>query len=104
MTVAQNQKKEKVLGVWVNTQKVNYIKDFIKSMLFVPAHKENFLNKLDKLTSDAVVIDLEDAKHLEEWICAWDREKINKSKFSKNLFVRINNDPKNLLPDIILST
>ena len=36
-------------------------KDFIKSMLFVPAHKENFLNKLDKLTSDAVVIDLEDA-------------------------------------------
>ena len=33
----------------------------IKSMLFVPAHKESFLNKLDKSLSDAVVIDLEDA-------------------------------------------
>jgi citrate lyase subunit beta/citryl-CoA lyase len=80
-------------------------KDFIKSMLFVPAHKENFLNKLDKLTSDAVVIDLEDAVPTNKKnLARKSLEKINKSKFSKNLFVRINNDPKNLLPDIISST
>jgi len=79
--------------------------DFIKSMLFVPAHKANFLNKLDKSTSDAVVIDLEDAvPKNKKNLARKSLEKINKSKFSKNLFVRINNDPKNLLPDIISST
>lgn len=79
--------------------------DFIKSMLFVPAHKTNFLNKLDKSISDAVVIDLEDAVPTnKKKLARKSLEKINKSKFSKNLFVRINNDPKNLLPDIISST
>ena len=37
------------------------IKDHIKSMLFVPGHKTNFLNKLDPTISDVVVLDLEDA-------------------------------------------
>ena len=79
--------------------------DFIKSMLFVPAHKATFLNKLDKSISDAVVIDLEDAVPTNKKnLARKSLEKINKSKFSKNLFVRINNDPKNLLPDIISST
>ena len=74
-------------------------------MLFVPAHKATFLNKLDKSISDAVVIDLEDAVPTNKKnLARKSLEKINKSKFSKNLFVRINNDPKNLLPDIISST
>ena len=73
--------------------------------MFVPAHKTKFLNKLDKAISDAVVNDLEDAVPTnKKKLARKSLEKINKSKFSKNLFVRINNDPKNLLPDIISST
>ena len=77
----------------------------IKSMLFVPAHKESFLNKLDKSLSDAVVIDLEDAVPINKKnIARKNLEKINKSNFPKNLFARINNEPKNLLLDIISCT
>jgi citrate lyase subunit beta/citryl-CoA lyase len=77
----------------------------IKSMLFVPAHKDSYLNKLDKSVSDAVVIDLEDAVPInKKEIARKNLEKINKYNFPKNLFARINNEPKNLLLDIISCT
>ena len=34
---------------------------FIRSMLFVPAHKKNFFLFLNKTFSDCIVFDLEDA-------------------------------------------
>ena len=36
-------------------------KKYIKSMLFVPAHKKNFFLLLNKTSSDCVVFDLEDS-------------------------------------------
>ena len=53
------------------------IKDHIKSMLFVPGHKTNFLNKLDPTISDVVVLDLEDAVPSKQ-------KSISKKKFRKN--------------------
>ncbi len=81
------------------------IKDHIKSMLFVPGHKTNFLNKLDPTISDVVVLDLEDAVPSNKKVLARKNlEKIKSSFSQNNFFVRINNDKKNLLPDIIAST
>ena len=81
------------------------INKFIKSMLFVPGHKTNFLNKLDQTISDAVVLDLEDSVPLNKKLLARKNlEKIKSSFSQNNFFVRINNDKKNLLPDIISSS
>ena len=81
------------------------INEHIKSMLFVPGHKTNFLNKLDQTISDVVVLDLEDAVPLNKKVLARKNlEKIKSSFSQNNFFVRINNDQKNLLPDIISST
>ena len=74
-------------------------------MLFVPGHKTNFLNKLDQTISDAVVLDLEDSVPLNKKLLARKNlEKIKSSFSQNNFFVRINNDKKNLLPDIISSS
>ena len=35
--------------------------NFIKSLLFIPGHKKNFLENLKYMNSDALAIDLEDA-------------------------------------------
>ena len=78
---------------------------YIKSMLFVPGYKINFLDKLKKSISDAITIDLEDSVPINKKDVA--RKNLNKLKISNskiNFFVRINYDFKNLTKDIISST
>ena len=36
-------------------------KDYIKSLLFIPAHKKLFFKNLNKIKADALAIDLEDS-------------------------------------------
>ena len=69
------------------------IKDHIKSMLFVPGHKTNFLNKLDPTISDVVVLDLEDALPSNKKVLARKNLEKIKNSFLK-IIVRINNDKK----------
>ena len=75
--------------------------NLIKSLLFVPGHKKEYLKDLNSINCDAMVIDLEDA-------VPWNKKKNarknleNFKKFSlkKNLFVRVNYDKINLEDDI----
>ena len=62
------------------------INKFIKSMLFVPGHKTNFLNKLDQTISDAVVLDLEDSVPLNKKLLARKNLEKIKSSFLKIIF------------------
>ena len=74
----------------------------IKSLLFIPGHKTVYLKKLKKTIADAFVVDLEDSVPVnKKHIARKNLEEIKKSDFHNNLYVRLNNDPNNLKPDII---
>ena len=75
---------------------------FIRSVLFIPGHKESFLDNLNDKIPDAIVVDLEDAVPLKKKnVARKNLEKIKRNNLKTNFFVRINNDKKNILKDII---
>jgi citrate lyase subunit beta / citryl-CoA lyase len=74
----------------------------IRSLLFVPGHKINFLKDLSNIEADAFAIDLEDAVPTNKKENARSNlHYIKSSKLFKEIFVRINYDKENLIPDII---
>ena len=76
-------------------------KDYIKSLLFIPAHKKLFFKNLNKIKADALAIDLEDSvpskKKNEARQNLLNLKNLN---LKKKLFIRLNNDKSNLLNDI----
>ena len=73
----------------------------IKSLLFVPGHKTEYLKDLNSINCDALVIDLEDAVPLnKKKDSRKNLKKFKKICSTKNLFVRINYDKINLEDDI----
>lgn len=74
----------------------------IRSLLFVPGHKKDFLKNLSNIEADAFAIDLEDAVPTNKKENARSNlHYIKRSKLLKEIFVRINYDKENLIPDII---
>ncbi len=78
-------------------------KKYIKSMLFVPAHKKNFFLLLNKTSSDCVVFDLEDSVPINQKEHARKNlVNIEKKISPKKSFLRINYDLKYLNSDLKL--
>ena len=75
--------------------------NFIKSLLFIPGHKKNFLENLKYMNSDALAIDLEDAVPINQKKQARKNlESLNVKNYKNKLYVRLNNDTINLVADI----
>jgi citrate lyase subunit beta / citryl-CoA lyase len=75
--------------------------NLIKSLLFVPGHKRNYLKNFNSINFDALVVDLEDAVPIDKKKEARKNlEDIKNFNLGKNLYVRLNYDKINLENDI----